>query len=332
MLAAPSLPPPPPHTHSSGEYGGHPQVFDTISHPHSHSHSSHPPRLLTNDVTAIPHMLSAHHSHPPSPAGMVAQHSNGSMASYGHSYAPSMGMNHPGEQSMDYDSGASTPSPSITIRRPHPFQLQQTEPPRTAGYITAVASHPELPRRSMSFPGTDQNSAIYMRQMSPWDNYAWMFDKLQPDHEVHQFNTAADINSFVHPLEVQHHQSISLTYNTSNDLKTSAPMFHRLTDAVLESLGAIFGNAPEIHEGNANPDALDQYLSNFWVIMHPMFPLLHRGTFRPEDQLNYLVAIVIALGASYGDQEARNFAQVVYHRVRRWILKVRFRPMVVRPC
>lgn len=323
MLAAPSLPPPPPPPHSSGEYGGHPQVFDTISNPHSHPHSPHPPRLINADVTAIPHMLLTHHSHPPSPAGIIAQHSNDSMINYGHNYASSLGMNPTGELSMDYDSGASTPSPSITIRRPHPFHLQQAEPPGTAGYANIVTSHPELPRRSLSFPGSDSNPVMRMRQSSPWDNYKWMFDQVQPYHQVIQFNEAAKCNNGIHPLEIQHHQSISLTYNPTNDLKSPPPMFHRLTDPVIANLNLIFGDTSEIHEGNANPEALDQYLSNYWVISHPLFPLLHRGTFYPEKQSNmHLVAIVLALGASYGNQQARVFGYAVFRRVKYWILRV----------
>ena len=126
--------------------------------------------------------------------------------------------------------------------------------------------------------------------------------------------------TYLHPLEAQHYGN---TIDASSGKGGSNNRFHPLDEAMRSQVLILVGDAPNLHSGNVGMTAMQRYLRLYWTEFHPTFPLLHRPTFVPAMQMVMMVAIALAIGASFADPDASNFAMAVYDKVKGWILNVR---------
>jgi hypothetical protein len=153
-----------------------------------------------------------------------------------------------------------------------------------------------------------------------WENYDWLLDAMLPDQVVMEMNQ--NQVTYIHPLEVQHYRNMG-NLSANQGKATDHPVFHSIDEATASQIFLLVGNAPNVHAGNASIISMQRYLKLYWTEFHPWFPLLHRPTFLPSMQLVMMVAIVLAIGASFSEPEANPFAMAIYDRVKEWIFNVR---------
>ena len=86
----------------------------------------------------------------------------------------------------------------------------------------------------------------------------------------------------------------------------------------------LLGSVPNIQASNfASMNAMQHYLRLYWNNFHPLYPILHRPSFMPGLSMVCLVAIVIAIGASFADNEAHQFAMALYDKIKAVLINVR---------
>lgn len=305
----PTRPPP------TSDYGGNAHVFD--SNPHS------TPRVHT-DMNPLPQILTSHspHQSSPSTASLVTPHSSSSMTSYTSNFSTNMPISHSADSSLDYPT-ADTNSPS-GLRRAHlPFHLQHSEPQRQPEpYI--VTSHPEIMQRP---PALSMDHHLYAKPMPTWENYAWLFDdSTSQDQSLIEMNPNQDSGlPYLNPLETTHYQNVAMNCDPAfQNVKNSATSFHPIDERMRSQVLMLLGNMPSLHTSNCTSvSSMQHYLRNYWTKFHPLFPVLHRPTFVPSLQLAMLVAIVVALGASFSTDEDHQFGMMLYDKVKGLILNVR---------
>jgi hypothetical protein len=154
-----------------------------------------------------------------------------------------------------------------------------------------------------------------------WNNYDWLFDTSLPDQVVMEMNQ--NTHSYLHELEAEYYGSVA--EGAANKDRGALPVFHLMDESMRAQILILVGGTPNLHPGNVGMAAMQRYLRLYWTEFHPAFPLLHRPTFFPSIQMVMLVAIVLAIGASYSDAESGHFAMAVYDKVKGWILNVRAR-------
>ncbi|KAI5795164.1 hypothetical protein EDC01DRAFT_74640 [Geopyxis carbonaria] len=242
----------------------------------------------------------------------------------------SMPLTDSSESTLDFTSTDSTPSPSSSLRRPHlPFHLQHNEPQRQPGqYPMPVSSHPENVRQPVAVSVDQQQMYTRMRTLT-WDNYIWLFDDNPSDAEVITMNHNQDpALAYIHPLEASHCRSAGLLYDPSNNMKGATPVFHPLDDYMVTQVAVLLRDA-SLHPGYVSGASMQRYLLNYWTKFHPIFPILHRPTFFPairppsmriSMRMAMLVTIVLAIGASYEDNEACNFGWAAHEKVKGFIM------------
>ena len=164
---------------------------------------------------------------------------------------------------------------------------------------------------------------------SAWENYGWLFDDSLPDQLVMELNHNSQM-TYLHPLEAQYYGNAIDA--ASSGKGGSSNRFHPLDEAMRSQVLILVGDAPNLHSGNVGMAAMQRYLRLYWTEFHPAFPLLHRPTFVPAMQMVMVVAIVLAIGASFADPDASSFAMAVYDKVKGWILNVRKRETEESPC
>lgn len=313
----PAARPPP-----TSDYGGNAHVFD--SNPHS------TPRVHT-DINVLPQILtsnSPHQSSPSTTSSLVTPHSSSSMTSYTSNFSTAIPIVHPADSSLDFPA-ADTNSPPGNLRRGHlPFHLQHSEPQRQPEPYIGT-SHPEIMQRP---PALSIDHQLYAKPMPTWENYAWLFDdSTSQDQTLIEMNQNQDSSlPYLNPLETTHYQNVAMNcgdpaYGNVKNGPTIA--FHPIDERVRSQILMLLGNVPNLHASNCvSVSSMQYYLRNYWTKFHPIFPVLHRPTFVPSLQLVMLVAIVIALGASFADEEAHQFGMVLYDKVKGLILNVRLLP------
>jgi len=313
----------------TSDYGGNAHVFDSNPHPS--------PRVHT-DVNTLPQILTSHSPHQSSPSttSLVTPHSSTSMASYGSTFSTTMPLSSHGMESpLDYPSGESTSSPSGSLRRAHlPFHLQHSEPTRQPEPFI-VSSHPEILQRP---PALSIDNQMYAKPMPTWENYAWLFDDSTPqDQALIDMNRNQESLHYLNPLETSHYRNLAIhgsgggNSSSSSDRTAyenvkseSALAFHPIDERMRSQILMMLGNVPNLHSSAyANASSMQYYLRLYWTKFHPIYPVLHRPTFLPGMQLVMLVAIVIAIGASFADDEAHQFGMALYDKVKGLILNVR---------
>lgn len=312
----------------TSDYGGNAHVFDSNPHPS--------PRVHT-DVNTLPQILTSHSPHQSSPSttSLGTPHSSTSMASYGSTFSTTMPLSSHGmESSLDYPSGESTSSPSGNLRRAHlPFHLQHSEPTRQPEPFI-VSSHPEILQRP---PALSIDNQLYAKPMPTWENYAWLFDDSTPqDQALIDMNRNQESLHYLNPLETTHYRNLAIhgggggSGNNSSDrtayenVKSESTLaFHPIDDRMRSQILMMLGNVPNLHSSAyASTSSMQYYLRLYWTKFHPIYPVLHRPTFLPGMQLVMLVAIVIAIGASFADDEAHQFGMALYDKVKGLILNV----------
>lgn len=94
--------------------------------------------------------------------------------------------------------------------------------------------------------------------------------------------------------------------------------FHPLDEEMMDNVLFLLGDTPIVDIEAASAVSMQSYLRLYWTQFHPMYPLLHRPTFFPSVQMNngLLVAMMLAIGASYSGREANNFAMELHDKVR----------------
>ena len=313
----------------TSDYGGNAHVFDSNPHPS--------PRVHT-DVNTLPQILTSHSPHQSSPSttSLVTPHSSTSMASYGSTFSTTMPLSSHGMESpLDYPSGESTSSPSGSLRRAHlPFHLQHSEPTRQPEPFI-VSSHPEILQRP---PALSIDNQLYAKPMPTWENYAWLFDDSTPqDQALIDMDRNQESLHYLNPLETSHYRNLAIhgggggNSSSSSDRTAyenvkseSALAFHPIDERMRSQILMMLGNVPNLHSSAyANVSSMQYYLRLYWTKFHPIYPVLHRPTFLPGMQLVMLVAIVIAIGASFADDEAHQFGMALYDKVKGLILNVR---------
>jgi hypothetical protein len=316
VLAAP----PPP------DYGGNAHLFDASTYP--------TPRVPSHNQDAnLSQILNVHSSHQSSPASsIVSSHSATSMAGYAPGYpAPiSIPISQPPEAVPDFIPAEPTAPSTAGLQRAHlPFHLQHNEPQRQPEqYMIPVTSHPDVLRRSLTVavdPLQHQTPQLPQQQQQiytprSWDNYDWLFDTSLPDQVV-MMEMNQNTHLYLNELEAQYYGGIA--EGAANKDRGSQPVFHPMDESMRSQILLLVGDTPNIHSGDIGLAALQQYLRLYWTDFHPAFPLLHMPTFVPSIQRVMLVAIVLAIGASYADAESGHFAMAVYDKVKGWILNVR---------
>lgn len=308
----PARPPP------TSDYGGNSHVFD--SNPHS------TPRAHT-DINVLPQILTSHSPHQSSPSAtsLVTPHSSSSMTSYTSNFSTTMPISHSSDPPLDFPATDAN-SPSGNLRRAHlPFHLQHSEPQRQPEpYI--VTSHPEIMQRP---PALSIDHQLYAKPMPTWENYAWLFDDSTSQDQtlIEEMNQNQDSGlPYLNPLETTHYQNVAMNCDPAySNVKNGATIaFHPIDERMRSQILMLLGNVPNLHTSNsATVSSMQYYLRNYWTKFHPLFPVLHRPTFVPSLQLVMLVAIVIALGASFADEEAHQFGMVLYDKVKGLVLNVR---------
>jgi hypothetical protein len=313
-IAVLAAPPPPP----TSDYGGNAHVFDTSSHSNTRIHSQ------DASVPQIINVLSPHQSSPT--ASTVTLHSSSGAYTPNYPAPIPIPISQPGESTPDFTPADSSTSPSVGgLQRPHlPFHLQHNEPQRQEQYMVPVTSHSEIMRPPLTLTDHHQQQHQQQQQMyatRPWDNYGWLFDDSFPDQLVMELNQ--NQVTYLHPLEAQHYGNAGEASSNKGSSGGLTPAFHPMDETMRSQVLMLVGDAPNLHSGNVGMAAMQRYLRLYWTEFHPMFPLLHRPTFVPSIQMVMLVAIVLAIGASFADPDASNFAMTVYDKVKGWILNVR---------
>ncbi|TGZ80630.1 hypothetical protein EX30DRAFT_364305 [Ascodesmis nigricans] len=217
--------------------------------------------------------------------------------------------------------------PTVFSPQPPPIPIP-TPPPPT---LVPTSIHPNvyiLPETAQALqPGPSfsrSNDKLPPSRSTPsWDNYRWLLDQSPPDDVLASLNNAAKsvVASMVHPLESAHYVAMSQEHGIDDYYYASSPFFHTIEGNQRGRLFQIFGQSPCVVAENSSPDHFTKYLSTYWKTFHSLMPFLHRATFIPQRQPDYLVAMVLAMGASYGNAEEKRFAYAVHEIVRRWILE-----------
>ncbi|KAF8471156.1 fungal-specific transcription factor domain-containing protein [Kalaharituber pfeilii] len=275
------------------EYSRDPHLFDSSHH--------------QQNVDVIPQNVQVTSS-PHSTSSDIAQVS---MPNMGPGYATSM---HVGHGSDGYASTDSTPSPSGSIGRGQlPYQLQPGEMQRQQ---ESYLSHTDMIHRSSS--AEDQSSLYAM--LAAWDNNInWLFDDTAEKPRMDEIHTV----NYIHPLEMAYNRSIA---HPLPDISSIPPppgvrgntiIFHPMDDNMRNEILLLVGGGPNLQNSSfASLSSMQRYLRIYWNNFHVLYPVLHRPSFVPGLSMVCLAAIVIAIGASYTDGEAHEFAMAIYDKVK----------------
>ena len=283
---------------SHNEYTANGHVFGSSSHQQSGETS----QSNTQHQSA---------SHPSS--SDISQVSMGSMAP---GYVTAT---HVGHGSDGYASTDSTPSPSASNTRAHlPYQLPQSEVQRQQ---ETYMNHTDVIHRSSPDP-----SSLYS-MLATWDNNInWLFDDTAEKSMMDVIHTV----NYIHPLEMAYNRSIA---HPPQDITRPLPppgvrdntlLFHLMDENLRNEILMLLGGASNLQSSRVTSlSSMQHYLRLYWNNFHVLYPVLHRPSFVPGLSMVYLVAIVIAIGASYTDSETHQFAMALYDKVKAMLINVR---------
>lgn len=283
---------------SGNEYSGNGHNFN----PNNQNLENSPQNL---QISSSPHSASSD----------ISQVSMPNMAS---GYATAM---HMGHGSDGYASTDSTPSPAGSIGRAQlPYQLPQSEIQRQQ---ESYLSHTDLRQRSAV---SDDPSSLYA-MLASWDsNINWLLDDTAEKQVMDGIHTV----NYIHPLEMAYNRSIA---HPAPDITSVPPppgvrdntiIFHPMDENMRQEILLLLGGVPTLQTSSfASLSSMQHYLRLYWNNFHVLYPVLHRPSFVPGLSLVCLAAIVIAIGASYTDADAHEFAMALYGKVRTLLINVR---------
>lgn len=309
------------------EYGGTREVFDSPAH----RGQGIPPGGVG---TVLPRTVSAQSSHQSSPVSSVATVDN--IGGYAPPPYPtripiSQSADSPHDYtSGDYTSGASSPSPSGSLRPPRPhfqYYLERNEPPRQMEHFLGLQStaHTEIPRRMIP---SASHPLLYTPRSTPVaENYDSLFDMRTPDQVIMKQNQEQDSTmGYLDTREVNYYGETGSGYdvpkNQTKMIVGPNKEYHPLGLSMLDNVLMLAEVMPQ-----GSLDSIHDYLDLYWTQFHPTYPLLHRPTFVPSLQAQgnnlLLVSIMLAIGASFSPlEEGREFGQRLYEKVRGCVINV----------
>src|SRR5690606_7431033 len=193
-----------------------------------------------------------------------------------------------------------------------------------------IVSQTEMQRgipASVSGPSTYQ--PIQPIQPSSIEAYGWLLDEQQPGKGLGiQMNHLAPM-----PERSRISSSYSPPPPVVSDCTPSNPTMenrgffqfqHPIDEKARNNVLGIINNPTFANKDVGSMPAMQGYLASYWKSFHSSYPILHRPTFVPSEQLSCLIAMVVAVGASFSeDQAARNLAMTIYERVRDYVLTVK---------
>jgi hypothetical protein len=219
----------------------------------------------------------------------------------------------PGEQTQDFVTVDSR-SPTNGIHRPHlPFHLAHNEPQRQEqSYLVPVTSTPDMMRPPLAIVDHMPQPQNNLYEPRPWDSHGWLFEETPSDQLLMGYSQN---QTYPHPLEVSHFSIIG-----DNKRSSHQPIFHPLGEIRAQIMNML--SDTHIHPATVGEAAMQRYLHLYWTEFHPMFPLLHKPTFIREMKASMLMAIILAIGASYADPDANNLSMALYDKVKTYIMNV----------
>lgn len=201
-------------------------------------------------------------------------------------------------------------APKDAARRHEPYMVSQSEIQRGS-------------QVTISGPPNYQPVQPVQVQHSPLENYGWLLDEQQQQQSgkglgIEHLSAVAEQTRF--------------SYSPPPDCSAANPTMvnrgffvfqHPIDDKARHNVLGIINNPTFASRDVGSMQAMQGYLLSYWKNFHGSFPILHRPTFVPSEQLSCLIAMVVAVGASYSDdQGARNFAMTIFERVRDYVLTV----------
>jgi hypothetical protein len=321
-------------------YRGHPHQYGPIGYPmtahgeqilplpsseygpHSYEQSGFRGVLPPNvDPTAsFPHYSNASSPHQSSVISSPAPSSSSLQAAYP---PPS----HPGDSHLDFSNIARTPSPASSRRNygSLPYHIPPKDVRRHDSYIVSQSEMQRGIPVSVAGPSTYQ--PVQPIQPSSIETYGWLLDEQQPGKGLGiQMNHLAPMpersrisNSYSPPPSAPDCTPSNPTMENRGFFQFQHPIDEKARSNVL----GIINNPTFANRDVGSMPAMQGYLASYWKSFHNTFPILHRPTFVPSEQLSCLIAMVVAVGASYSeDQGARTLAMTIYERVRDYVLTV----------
>ncbi|RPA80466.1 hypothetical protein BJ508DRAFT_129738 [Ascobolus immersus RN42] len=295
--------------------------------PHSYDPSGFrgvlPQNVDTTTPFPHPHYSNASSPHPSSVISSPAA----SVSSLQATYPPS----HPGEPHLDFSNIARTPSPARRGYSNIPYHLPPKDARRHDPYILSQSEIQRGIPASVSVASSYQT--VQQIQPSSMETYGWLLDEQQPGKGL---GIQMD-----HLAPMQERSRVASSYSPppahpdctpSNPTMENRGFFqfqHPIDEKARANVLGIVNNPTFGSRDVGSMPAMQGYLASYWKNFHNSYPVLHRPTFVPSEQLSCLIAMVVAVGASYSDDHAaRNLALTIYERVRDYVLTGEFQSLL----
>lgn len=155
-----------------------------------------------------------------------------------------------------------------------------------------------------------------------WDsNIDWLMDDTVENSMIDEFRTE-------HPWDMAYNHLIA---HTPIETPTPNPpssrdniVFHPMDENMRQEILLLFGGGSKLQASSfSSLNSMQHYLQLYWNNFHVPYPVLHRPSFVPGLSLVYLVAIVVAIGASYTTaSDGYQFSMALYNKVRAILISV----------